>query len=142
MYPQEELRVPENFLPEYAYNEAIGSGRNLLAERLAPSLRVPFIMAAPGINERRRIDAPIYLQDIETTTLELQSQMNDPLNPESAPDSPEAKLWRRGLPPEVSKSPPDFPGLSRGKPGRHGLGSLHQSLPGKPGCQDKDLSIQ
>lgn len=35
------------------------------------SLRVPFVIAGPGIAAGRRIDAPIYLQDVLPTTLEL-----------------------------------------------------------------------
>jgi choline-sulfatase len=35
------------------------------------SLRVPFIAAGPGVGKGRRIDAPIYLQDIMPTALEL-----------------------------------------------------------------------
>lgn len=139
MYPQESVRVPDNYLPEYPYNEAIGSGRRLRDERLAPfprtpyatrvqrqeyyaiithmdvqigrilraleasgqrentwiiytsdhglavgqhglmgkqnmydhSLRVPFIVAGPGIPSGLRIQAPIYLQDVFPTAVEL-----------------------------------------------------------------------
>jgi choline-sulfatase len=35
------------------------------------SVRVPFIMSGPGVPVGKRIDAPIYLQDIVPTTLEL-----------------------------------------------------------------------
>lgn len=35
-YPQEEIRVPASFLPEYPYNEEMASGRRLRDERLAP----------------------------------------------------------------------------------------------------------
>ncbi|MDX1637083.1 MAG: sulfatase-like hydrolase/transferase [Balneolaceae bacterium] len=35
-YNPGELEIPVNFLPEYPYNEAIGSGRDLRDERLAP----------------------------------------------------------------------------------------------------------
>ncbi len=35
------------------------------------SVRVPFVIAGPGIPEGHRIEAPIYLQDIIPTTLEL-----------------------------------------------------------------------
>ena len=35
-----------------------------------PSVRVPFVVAGPGIAADRTIDAPIYLQDIMPTTLE------------------------------------------------------------------------
>ena len=35
-YPLDRIAVPESFLPEYPYNESIGSGRTLRDERLAP----------------------------------------------------------------------------------------------------------
>lgn len=35
------------------------------------SLRVPFIVAGPGVPKNRRLAAPIYLQDVMPTTLEL-----------------------------------------------------------------------
>jgi arylsulfatase A-like enzyme len=35
------------------------------------SLRVPFIAVGPGIRKNHRLDAPIYLQDVMPTTLEL-----------------------------------------------------------------------
>jgi choline-sulfatase len=35
-YPEEDLDVPENFLPEYPFGEAMGAGRQLRDERLAP----------------------------------------------------------------------------------------------------------
>jgi len=35
------------------------------------SVRVPFIVAGPGVPESERIDTPIYLQDVMPTTLEL-----------------------------------------------------------------------
>ena len=35
------------------------------------STRVPFIVAGPGVEHNRRIDAPIYLQDVMPTALEL-----------------------------------------------------------------------
>lgn len=35
------------------------------------SLRVPFIVIGPGVPQGRRIEAPIYLQDMMATTLEL-----------------------------------------------------------------------
>jgi N-sulfoglucosamine sulfohydrolase len=35
------------------------------------SLRVPFVVSGPGVAAGRRIDAPIYLQDVMPTTLEL-----------------------------------------------------------------------
>ena len=139
MYPVEDIEVPENFLPEYPYNEYIGSGRRLRDERLAPfprttysiqknlqeyyaiithmdeqigrilealeasgkadntyifftadhglavgehgftgkqnmydcSMRVPFLVAGAGIEAGKVIDAPIYLQDVMATSLEL-----------------------------------------------------------------------
>jgi arylsulfatase A-like enzyme len=36
-----------------------------------PSLRVPFIVTGPGVPAGKKISAPIYLQDIMPTTLEL-----------------------------------------------------------------------
>lgn len=41
-YPLDDLKLPPNFLPEYPYNEAIGSGRGLRDERLAPFPRTEF----------------------------------------------------------------------------------------------------
>lgn len=35
-YPLDHVAVPENFLPEYPWNEEMGSGRKLRDERLAP----------------------------------------------------------------------------------------------------------
>jgi len=35
------------------------------------SIRVPFVIAGPGIPQQRRVDAPIYLQDAMPTALEL-----------------------------------------------------------------------
>lgn len=35
------------------------------------SVRVPFIVAGPGVTANERIEAPIYLQDVMPTTLEL-----------------------------------------------------------------------
>lgn len=42
MYPVDEIEVPESFLEEYPYNEAMGSGRTLRDERLAPFPRTPY----------------------------------------------------------------------------------------------------
>jgi arylsulfatase A-like enzyme len=36
MYPRDEISVPENFLPEYPEMQAIGAGKSLRDERLAP----------------------------------------------------------------------------------------------------------
>ncbi len=41
-YPQEAIQVPINFKPEYPHNEAIGSGRGLRDERLAPFPRTDY----------------------------------------------------------------------------------------------------
>jgi arylsulfatase A-like enzyme len=41
-YNPEELQIPDNFLPEYPYNESIGSGRELRDERLAPFPRTEY----------------------------------------------------------------------------------------------------
>ena len=138
-YPEKQIKVPRNFLPEYPYKDAIGCGKDLRDERLAPfprtkyairvhrqeyyaiithmddqigrildaleksgkkentyifftadhglavghhglmgkqnmfedSMRPPLIVVGPGIPENKRIDAPVYLQDIMPTTLEL-----------------------------------------------------------------------
>jgi arylsulfatase A-like enzyme len=137
-YPLDRIQLPENFLPEYPYAEAI-CGKKLRDERLAPyprteyavkihrqeyfalithmdaqigrifdaleksgkadntyifftadhglaighhglvgkqnmfehSLRVPFMVAGPGIEPDRKIAVPIYLQDIMPTVIEL-----------------------------------------------------------------------
>jgi choline-sulfatase len=139
MYPREQIRVPENFLPEYPYADQIGCGPSLRDERLAPfprteyavrthrgeyyaiithmdrqigkildaleksgkadntyifftadhglavghhglmgkqnmydhSVRVPLMVVGPDIPQGKRIDAPVYLQDVMATTLEL-----------------------------------------------------------------------
>jgi arylsulfatase A-like enzyme len=138
-YPPEKIRVPESFQAEYPYAEAIGSGKGLRDEQLAPfprtkhavqvhraeyyaiithldqqigrildqlqasgqaddtwivftadhglavghhgligkqnmydhSVRVPFIVKAPGVAAGAKIDTPIYLQDVMPTTLQL-----------------------------------------------------------------------
>lgn len=41
-YPVDEVKVPENFMAEYPYNEAMGSGRTLRDERLAPFPRTEY----------------------------------------------------------------------------------------------------
>ena len=41
-YPLNNIAVPESFLPEYPYNEDIGSGRTLRDERLAPFPRTEY----------------------------------------------------------------------------------------------------
>ena len=41
-YPVEKVDVPVNFLPEYPYKDAIGCGRNLRDEKLAPFPRTPY----------------------------------------------------------------------------------------------------
>lgn len=137
-YPQSRMEVPEDFLPEYPYNEAANTGRKLRDEKLAPfprteesvkvhrgeyyalithldaqigrilealetsgqadntwifftadhglavghhglfgkqnmydhSLRVPFYVNGPGV-EKKKIDAPVYLQDVMATSLDL-----------------------------------------------------------------------
>lgn len=138
MYPKERVKVPVNFLPEYPYAEAMGAGKGLRDEKLAPfprteeavrvhraeycalithldeqvgrvlaaleasgeaertwvfftadhglavghhglmgkqnmyepSLRVPFLAAGPGVKPGV-VEAPIYLQDVMATTLDL-----------------------------------------------------------------------
>lgn len=42
LYPQADVRIPDNYLPEYPYNEAMASGRNLRDERLAPFPRTVY----------------------------------------------------------------------------------------------------
>ncbi|HDP34327.1 MAG TPA: DUF4976 domain-containing protein [Candidatus Hydrogenedentes bacterium] len=139
MHPVEGIHVPDNFLGEYPHKDAIGCGRDLRDERLAPfpraeyavrvqrreyyaiishadaqigrildaleatgradntfifftadhglavgqhglmgkqnmyehSMKAPLVVVGPGIPENRRIDAPVYLQDIMPTTIEL-----------------------------------------------------------------------
>ncbi len=44
MYPREKMSVPASFLPEYPYAEAMGAGRNLRDERLAPFPRTAHAM--------------------------------------------------------------------------------------------------
>ena len=138
-YPLEKVKVPSNFLAEYPYKDAIGCGKGLRDEKLAPfprteyavkvhrqeyyaiithmdaqigrildaleasgkaddtiifftadhglavghhgfmgkqnlydhSVRVPLIVCGPGIEAGGRVDAPVYLQDIMPTTLDL-----------------------------------------------------------------------
>ena len=138
-YPLEKIAVPENFLPEYPYKDAIGCGKGLRDEKLAPfprtpysvkvhrqeyyaiishmdtqigrildalektgkagntiiffsadhglavghhgligkqnlfdhSVRVPLVVTGPDIEGGKRIGAPVYLQDIMPTTLDL-----------------------------------------------------------------------
>ena len=138
-YPLDKIDVPENFLPEYPYKDAIGCGKGLRDEKLAPfprtpysvkvhrqeyyaiithmdaqigrilnaldksgkadntiiffsadhglavghhgligkqnlfdhSVRVPLVVTGPGVAKGKRIDAPVYLQDIMPTTLDL-----------------------------------------------------------------------
>lgn len=41
-YDPEKIKVPENFMPEYPYNEAMGAGRDLRDERLAPFPRTEY----------------------------------------------------------------------------------------------------
>jgi len=36
-----------------------------------PSVRVPLMIVGPGVEKNKRIDAPVYLQDVMPTTLEL-----------------------------------------------------------------------
>lgn len=42
MYPVDDIKVPENFLPEYPYDEYAGAGRNLRDEKLAPFPRTAY----------------------------------------------------------------------------------------------------
>jgi len=138
-YPLDRIQMPASFLPEYPHKEAIGSGKGLRDEKLAPfprdenavkvnrqeyyaiithmdthigrildeleksgkadntwifftsdhglavghhglmgkqnmydhSLRVPFIVAGPGVKAGAKISAPIHLQDAMATALDL-----------------------------------------------------------------------
>ena len=138
-YPLEEVKVPENYLPDYPFKEDIGCGEDLRDEQLAPfprteyavkvhrqeyyaiithmdaqvgrildaleesgkadntyvfftadhglavgrhgllgkqnmydhSVRVPLMITGPRIKKGSRIDAPVYLQDIMPSSLEL-----------------------------------------------------------------------
>lgn len=42
MYDENEIEVPENFIPEYPYNEEAGAGRGLRDEKLAPFPRTRY----------------------------------------------------------------------------------------------------
>lgn len=138
-YPVENIPVPDNFLPEYPYKDAMGAGPGLRDEALAPfprteyavkkhrqeyyalithldaqigkildaleasgqmnntyvfftadhglavghhgligkqnmydhSVRVPFIVAGPGIPKDAKRDQTVYLQDVMATALDL-----------------------------------------------------------------------
>jgi choline-sulfatase len=138
-YPLDKVKVPANYLAEYPYKDAIGCGKDLRDERLAPfprtryavkvnrqeyyaiithmdtqigliltalaksgktdntyiffsadhglavgrhgligkqnlfdhSVRVPLMVTGPGIPKNRKIGAPVYLQDIMPSTLEV-----------------------------------------------------------------------
>ena len=139
LYPLEDIDLPDSFLSEYPYKDAIGCGEQLRDEKLGPfprtphaikvhrqeyfaiishldaqigrilnaldqaqlrentlvifsadhglavgnhgllgkqnmfdhSVRVPFLLKGPGIRSGEKNSAPIYLQDIMPTTLEL-----------------------------------------------------------------------
>lgn len=145
-YPPNRIAVPENFLPEYPYKDAIGCSHKLRDENLAPmprtahavqvhrgeyyalithldgqigrildaleatgqaentwifytadhglavghhglfgkqnmydhSVRVPLIVAGPGVAANRRLDAAAYLQDVMATSLELAQAQRPP----------------------------------------------------------------
>jgi len=138
-YPLDKIKVPVNFLPEYPHNAAMGCGRGLRDEKLAPfprtkyaikvnrqeyyaiithmdaqvgrildaleatgqadntyifftgdhglavghhglvgkqnlfdhSVRVPLLVAGPGVPKNKRLDTPVYLQDIMPSSLEV-----------------------------------------------------------------------
>lgn len=42
MYSLDSLKIPESFLPEYPYNEAMGAGKKLRDEKLAPFPRTEY----------------------------------------------------------------------------------------------------
>jgi choline-sulfatase len=139
LYPADQVKVPENFLPEYPDKDGIGCDKSLRDEALAPfprtrhaiqvhrqeyfaiithmddqigrildaleksgqaentviifaadnglaigqhglmgkqslfehSIGIPLIIAGAGIPQGKRIEAPVYLQDIMPTSLEL-----------------------------------------------------------------------
>jgi len=139
MYPLEDIKVPENFLPEYPWKDDMGNPPGLRDEALAPfprteyavkihrreyyallshmdeqigkvldaleasgkidntyiffgadhglsvghhgligkqsmfdhSIRIPMMVAGPGIPKGKLLDQDVYLQDIMATTLEL-----------------------------------------------------------------------
>ena len=139
MYPQEQMDVPSNFLPENPFKDPMGCPADLRDEMLAPfprteyavrvhrreyyaiishldaqvgrildaldksgkrentyiifaadnglalgshglfgkqslfdhSVKVPLIVAGPGLPKRKRIDTPVYMQDVMPTTLEM-----------------------------------------------------------------------
>ncbi|AQT68839.1 Arylsulfatase [Anaerohalosphaera lusitana] len=138
-YPLLDVKLPENFLPEYPHKDAMGCGKWLRDEKLAPfprteysvkvhrqeyyaiidhmdaqvgrildkleetgqkdntyifftadhglscghhglmgkqnmydhSVRVPLMVVGPGIPASKKLETPVYLQDIMPTTLEL-----------------------------------------------------------------------
>jgi len=138
-YPLDKVKVPENFIPEHPYKDAIACGTKQRDESLAPfprtpyavkvnrqeyyaiithmdaqvgrildaldksgkaedtyiffsadhglavghhglmgkqnlydhSIRVPLMVTGPGIKRNKKIDTPVYLQDIMPSTLEL-----------------------------------------------------------------------
>lgn len=138
-YPTDRIPVPENFLPEYPYKDAMGCPKTLRDEKLGPfprtedavkvhrqeyyaiithmdaqigrildaleqsgqadntwifftadhglavghhglfgkqnmydhSLRVPFLVNGPGVKPGAKIDAPVYLQDVMATALDI-----------------------------------------------------------------------
>jgi choline-sulfatase len=41
-YPLDRVRLPENFLPQYPYKDAMGCGKGLRDEKLAPFPRTPY----------------------------------------------------------------------------------------------------
>lgn len=64
----------ENTVIVFTADHGLGCGEHGLMGKqnmYDHSVRVPFLIAGPGIPAGRRIDAPIYLQDIMPTTLEL-----------------------------------------------------------------------
>lgn len=138
-YPLGSVKVPDNFMKEYPDNEAMGAGRKLRDEKLAPfprteyavkvnrqeyyaiithmdaqvgkildtlektgkadntyifftadhglacgqhgllgkqnmydhSMRVPLMVCGPDVPKNKKLDMPVYLQDIMATTLDL-----------------------------------------------------------------------
>jgi choline-sulfatase len=139
MYPQEQMDVPANFMPENPFKDPMGCPANLRDEKLAPfprteyavrvhrreyyaiishmdaqvgrildaldktgkrentyiiftadnglamgshglfgkqnmfehSAKVPLIISGPGLPKQKRVDTPVYMQDVMPTTLEM-----------------------------------------------------------------------
>jgi len=60
MYPLDKIALPESHLPEYPFNEAMGSGRKLRDERLAPFPRTEY---AVKVNRQEYYAITTHLDD-------------------------------------------------------------------------------